>query len=162
MLSIGNCRIPRAGTVHRSEIVESHAREGSIAQESRNSTRWSTHHSGNSVIPRAGAFHRSGIVISHAQEGPPLRNRGIPRAGAVHRSEIVESHAQEPSTAQELGNLTRGNRPPLGNSEISRAVIAHRTRAVIKNLIYHNPSHTKKDVEKLNKLSCTNIQESTV
>ena len=80
----------------------------------------------------------------------------------IHRSGITKFYAWEGSTAQEMRNPTRGRGPPLGNREILRAGVVHRTRAVIKNLIYHNPSHTKKDIKKLNKLSCANIQESTV
>src|SRR5699024_6432364 len=93
---------------------------------------------------------------------PPLRKCKIPRAGRFHRPRIAESHVQEESIAQESRNPTRRNVPPLRNYRIPRAVAVHRTRAVIKNLIYHNPSHTKKDIKKLNKLSCANIQESTV
>ena len=60
--SLRNRAIPRAGVVHRSEIVQSHAQEHSIARKSRNPTRRSS---------------------------PPLKNRTIPRVGVVHRSEIA-------------------------------------------------------------------------
>ena len=66
MITLGNHAIPRAGGLHRSEIVVFHAQESSIAQESRNPTRRSS---------------------------PSLRNRGIPRAGAVQPPENAESHA---------------------------------------------------------------------
>src|SRR5699024_12111147 len=88
---LGNCRIIRVETIHRSEIAESHARQRSTAQELRN--------------PGAVTIHLSEIAESHARQRsitqelqnlthgnvPPLRNRGIPRAGSVHRSEIAES-----------------------------------------------------------------------
>ena len=44
----------------------------------------------------------------------------------VYRSEIGKSHALERSTAQKLWNSTRGDGPPLGNGEISRAGEVHR------------------------------------
>ena len=104
-------------------------------------------------------IHRSGITGTHAREGSTAQEMQIPRAVEVHRSGIGKSTRRR-STAQD-GNPTRRNVPPLRNYRIPRSS-SSRTRAVNKNLIYHNPSHTKKDVEKLNKLSCTNIQESTV
>src|SRR5699024_2289641 len=72
--SLRNRRISRAGTVHRSEMAESHVLENSIAQKSQNSTRRSS---------------------------PPLRNCIIPRVGRLHRSEIAKSHALEYFTARE-------------------------------------------------------------
>ena len=60
--SLRNRAIPRAGVVHRSEIVQSHAQEHSIARKLRNPKRGSS---------------------------PSLRNRVFPRAGVVHRSEIA-------------------------------------------------------------------------
>src|SRR5699024_12161745 len=88
---LGNCRILRVETIHRSGIAESHARQRSTAQELRN--------------PGAVTFHLSEIAESHARQRsitqelqnlthgnvPPLRNRGIDRKSVVHRSEIAES-----------------------------------------------------------------------
>src|SRR5699024_3663779 len=102
---------------HHSGNAKSHAREGSTAQESQNPT---------------------------CRKSPSLRNRAFSRAVVVYRSGIAKSHARDQSIAQESRNPTRRNVPPLRNYRIPRAVVVHRTRAVIKNLIYHNPSHTKK------------------
>src|SRR5699024_4205643 len=91
---------PSARLVHRSGIVESHARYSSTAQKSQNPTR---------------------------RNRLPLRNRRISRAGTFHRSEIAESYAQEQSTAQESQNSTRRSRPPLRDRRIPRAGEVHRS-----------------------------------
>src|SRR5699024_8343113 len=96
------------GSLHRSEIAESHARERSTAQEMQNPTRW---------------------------KGPPLGKFRNLRAGAVHRSGNAESYALEQSTAQESRNLTRWSRPPLRNCSFSCVGWFRYTRTVIKNLI---------------------------
>src|SRR5699024_1019059 len=119
---LGNRGISRAGTVHHSGIAESHAQEGSTAQESWNLA--------------AGTVHRSGIGESHARQrstaqqsrnlarrkSPAPRNRRILRAGRVHRSGIGKTHAREGSIAQELQNLARWEK-------------IYRTRTPVKTLI---------------------------
>src|SRR5699024_1584796 len=112
-----NCRISRAGRVHRSEIAEFHARECSIARKSENFARRSSPPLRNRRILRAGRAYRSGIAES-------------PRAGVVHRSEIVKSCAQEGSIAQELQNPERWRGLALGNREISRAGKVYRSETV--------------------------------
>src|SRR5699024_545248 len=82
------------GMFHRSRIAESHAREQSIAQESRNLARW---------------------------RGPPLRNCKIPRAAAAQHPETAESRARERSIARELRNPTRGKGLSLRNRGILSA-----------------------------------------
>src|SRR5699024_10441128 len=59
--SLRNCRISRAGAVHRSGIAESHALEASTAQESQNLTRGASPTPRSRRIPRAGWLHRSRI-----------------------------------------------------------------------------------------------------
>src|SRR5699024_749168 len=91
---LGNREISRAGEVHRSGIVKSHALEWPSTQKSQKPTR---------------------------RRGPPLGKCWIPRAGEVPRSGIAEFHAQERSTTQKMQNLTRGNDPAPKNRIFSRA-----------------------------------------
>ena len=63
--SLRNRAIPRAGVVHRSEIVQSHAQEHSIARKLRNPTRGSSPSLRNQEIPRAGVIHCPRITKSH-------------------------------------------------------------------------------------------------
>ena len=65
-LSLGNCRIPRAGMVYRSGIEKSHAQERSTARESRNLTRRNVLSLRNRRIPRAGTSQRPKIAYFRA------------------------------------------------------------------------------------------------
>ena len=101
------CRIPRAGTVHRSGNAESHAQDWSTAQKLHFPARW---------------------------RGPSRRNYAFPRAVTVHRSENAESHAVEPSTAQNLCFPARGRVPPLRKCRISRAgIVQHSLQALLRS-----------------------------
>src|SRR5699024_3529360 len=60
--SLRNCRISRAGAVHRSGIAKSHDLGQSIAQKSQNPTRWKAPPLGKCRILRAVAVHHSRIA----------------------------------------------------------------------------------------------------
>ena len=67
--SLRNRAIPRAGVVHRSEIVQSHAQEHSIARKLRNPTRGSSPSLRNRIIPRVGIIHHPKITVMSVLTG---------------------------------------------------------------------------------------------
>src|SRR5699024_11962049 len=107
-----NQRISRAGELHRSGIVESHALGQFITQELQNLTRRKGPPLRNRGISRREQSTARESENLTRGSVPPPRNRGISRAGRVQHPEIAEANAPEGSIDTERVTPTRATGLP--------------------------------------------------